>query len=301
MLHYRHGVSFNMHLLYLTFGENLQNHVQAQFSILSFLAKNDSIKSINVITDEPGFYANIKDRVNLIEVTSYRLKEWKGPFDFFWRIKIKAIEMLCNLYPGEAILYLDSDTFLFGNPGLLTTAGNKAYMHEDEGSLANKTSKTARKMWLQLKNKRFGGIIILATHNMWNAGVVYTPNTSKNKENLLALTICDAMCEQGVTRRLIEQFSISVALQETYGLQPAAASIAHYWSNKETWNKIISDFFITMHFQNTTPSQVIAALETFDYSQAAVKQKIRSTNSRLKNFADKMYPPQHVAFVNTKP
>jgi len=136
---------------------------------------------------------------------------------------------------------------------------------------------------------------------MWNAGVVHTPNTKNNNENLLALTLCDAMCEQGVTRRLIEQFSISVALQEIYGLQPAAPAIAHYWSNKDEWNKIISDFFVTSTFQNKTVDEVVKDIPTFNFGQAPVKQKVRSTNLRLKNLADKMYPSRQPEFVNLNP
>src|SRR5438477_10643974 len=115
-------------------------------------------------------------------------------------------------------------------------------------------------MWRQIQNKVFGSIHILPTHLMWNAGIVATPNIKNNEECQLALEICDAMCEQGVTRRLIEQFALSLSLQKIYGLHTASNTIAHYWSNKEEWNKTIEQFFISSYFKTLTSEQIIEAI-----------------------------------------
>jgi len=104
-----------MHLLYLTFGENVNNHIQAHFSIFSFLTQQNEISTINVITDNPEMYHDIKDRINIITITEQTLNEWKGEYGFFWRVKIKAIEMICDLHKNRPVVYLDTDTFLYTN------------------------------------------------------------------------------------------------------------------------------------------------------------------------------------------
>lgn len=291
-----------MHLLYLTFGSNLNIHLQAQFSIFSFLPFINKIDSINIVTDKSEFYLNVKKHVNVITIKEDTLKTWKGEYDFFWRVKIKAIEMVCNLYPDQAVMYLDSDTFLFDDPTYLITnaLAGKAFMHENEGTLFAEKSKTANKMGKQVSNQIYGGVTVLPSQCMWNAGVVLTPNKAKNKENLLALSICDEMCRQGVTKRLIEQFALSVALNEVYGLIAADAVIGHYWSNKESWNTVIKDFFLGVNFKGQSNDQIVEEIKNFDFNQLPVKVKVRSANAKLKELIDKWYAPQTKQFANTK-
>ncbi len=289
-----------MHLLYLTFGENLNNHIQAHFSINSFLAQKEEVSSINIVTDCPDYYKNLKGYVSIIEVKNETLEQWKGEHKFFWRIKIKAIEKLCDLYKNEPVLYLDSDTFLFsGIKPLKEAASNgKAFMHENEGMLSLEKSKTAKKMWNQIKNRKYSDISIVETHAMWNAGVVLTPNQKNNKECLLALDICDEMCRQGVTRRLIEQFALSVAFQEMYGLHSASNTIAHYWSNKESWNNLIEYFLISTYFKAFTVEQTVEEIKKFEFNKLAVKTKVKNTNTRLKKIVEKLFPPRDILFAN---
>ena len=133
-----------MNLLYLTFGNIPTIHLQTAFSAYSFLNQQQAVDSLNIITDNVDFYKHLSPYVNIIGVTQNELTEWKGEHQFFWRIKIKAIEKICHLYPGEAVLYLDTDTFLFGDANLINQglASGRAYMHDNEGTLSSKTTKT---------------------------------------------------------------------------------------------------------------------------------------------------------------
>lgn len=289
-----------MHLLYITFGDDISNHIQAQFSVITFLSQKEEINTINVVTDHPEFYKNLKERINVIAIDGETVNSWKGEYDFFWRVKIKAIEMLCDMYVNQPVLYLDTDTFLFGDVSLLKqqALAGKAFMHENEGMLSKEKGKTAKKMWRQIMNKQFSNITITANHCMWNAGVVLTPNQKNNKETQLALEICDAMCDQGVTRRLIEQFALSVSLHEVYGLQPAKNVIGHYWSNKESWKKEIEDFFIASNFKGYTIEETAQIIKDFDFNKIPVKMRVKSTNSRLTALVNKLYPAQDVEYAN---
>jgi hypothetical protein len=289
-----------MNLLYLTFGNNISNHIQAHFSIWTFLTQRNRINTINVITEYPAFYNSLKDFINIIPIDKDTLKQWKGKYDFFWRIKIKAIEMLCNQYNNEPVVYLDSDTFLYHNIKSFKEdlSQGTAFMYENEGPLSNAKSKTEKKMWYQIQNKVFGSTPILSSHSMWNAGIVATPNSRNNEECLLALEICDEMCEQGVTRRLIEQFALSLSLHKLYGLHTASNTIAHYWSNKGEWNETIEQFFISSYFKTKPPDQIIEEILKFDFNKLPIKKKLKNTNIRLQNFIQKIFPPENLSFVN---
>ena len=113
----------------------------------------------------------------------------------------------------------------------------------------------------------------------------------------LALRICDDLCRQQVTPRLIEQFALSVALAETCGLQPARPYIGHYWSTKELWNEPISRFLLTSHLQNRTLAQDLAALDAFDFQALPIKQRVRNTQSRLENLTRRLLPPRDAEYL----
>jgi hypothetical protein len=287
-----------MDLLFLTFGPNIKNHYQANFCILSFLSQQEEVNSINVYTDQPDFYKHLHGYINVVFVTEQMLNDWKGTHDFFWRVKIKALEHFITANESSALVYLDSDTFLFKDvKEFKSLLKAKALMHEEEGKLSRLTSKTEKLMWQQVSNKSFGGITVHANHAMWNAGVVAIPANKNLQAVQLALAICDDMCAANVTRRLIEQFALSLALQETYGLAPAAKWIGHYWSNKEEWNGYISHFFLDSYLKGYTSKQDIDRMSNENYSQLPVRKIEKNTKIRLIRFLNKVFPPKEVSYI----
>lgn len=288
-----------MNLLYLTFGNNTSVHLQAAFSIYSFLGKEKQINSITIITDSPTFYTHFAQHVNIICISKEELKEWEGPHHFFWRAKIKAIEKLCHLYPNEPIVYLDTDTFLYKDIAGIKNrlANNKALMHTNEGYLSTKNSKTEKKMWRQITNKKFGAILMQKSDCMWNAGVVATPNTTNGADLVLALNICDEMCAAGVSKRLIEQYALSLALEKIYGLEAAEDFIAHYWSTKQIWNVKISDFFLKAYFAQWNDTTIIEEMGLIDKTKIPVSEKVKNTGIRLKALVDKLFPNKKLIYL----
>ena len=101
-----------MNILYLVFGDVQRNYSQAYFSICSFLGQMEESDRIFVMTDMPKYYSRLGDKINILALNPQNLIEWQGEYQFFWRAKIKAIEYVCNLYPHEETLYLDTDTTL---------------------------------------------------------------------------------------------------------------------------------------------------------------------------------------------
>lgn len=289
-----------MQLLYLVFGKNVQVHFQTNFSILSFLRQGQGILTgITIVTDAPDFYQHLGPAVTVHAIDATILQEWQGEYKFFWRAKIKALELVAKQQPNIPLLYLDTDTFLHGSLRELSNklAAGTAFMHEAEGSLATLTSKTERLMWQQVQGRPFGGVTIEQKHQMWNAGVVALPATRNLEAIALALRICDEMCALQVTSRLIEQFSLSVALTETYPMQEARPYIGHYWSTKEEWNASISIFLLESHLRQRTVAEELAALADFDFQQHPIKKKIRNTEHRLHRLVSKLLPPRSIEFI----
>ena len=184
-----------MHLIYLVFGPNATNHTQAYFSILTFLRQSAALSGITVVTDQPDFYARLAGPVRLLPVSADLLRDWQGPHQFFWRVKIKALEAVAQASPAESLLYLDSDTFLSGSAAALAQAlaAGTALMHEPEGALAALPSKTEQLTWRQLRSRELGGFILTRQHVMWNAGVVGVPAARSGAAITLALRLCDGV------------------------------------------------------------------------------------------------------------
>ena len=298
-MHSRCYLQIIMNLLYLTFGNNPTIHSQTAFSVYSFLSQPAAVGSVNIITDNTSFYQHLLPHANLIQVTKDELEEWKGKHSFFWRIKIKAIERICKLYPGEPVLYLDTDTCLLGDAEKIKNDfyNGRAFMHDDEGYLSAKTTKTQKNMWRQIAGKTFGNLQMQPVDHMWNAGVVGTPNTEDGADCKLALAICDEMCGEGVTRYFIEQYALSLSLEKTYGLLEAKTEIVHYWSAKELWTGKIDDFFLEAYFAKWDVEKILANMKQLDLSGLPVYQKVKSTNVRLKGLVDKFFPNSNKVFM----
>lgn len=288
-----------MHILYCTFGNRFSNHLQAAFSAMSFLQQPNEVKSINIITDAAPFYQHLAKHANIIPVTPEKIKEWKGPHDFFWRVKIKAIEQIANMYTGSPVIYCDTDTFLYSNITSLKAEllGGKAYMHEDEGALSTLKDKTSKRTWRALAGRTFGGLVMKPTDHMWNAGVVSTPNNQNGKDIELALQICDEMCAGGVPFRLVEQYSLSLALNHIYTLGDATPWIAHYWRNKEDWDPFILAWIAEQQFKGKNFEEMLAGFAQLDLSQVPVIIKRKYTAVKWHRAVDWLFPPRNHKYV----
>lgn len=288
-----------MHILYCTFGNRFQNHLQAAFSAISFLQQRNEISSINIITDAAPFYKHLSGHVNIIDVTPATINEWKGPHDFFWRVKIKAIEHIANLYTGSPVIYLDTDTFLYAKIGSLKAAlqNSQAFMHEDEGALSALTDKTSKRTWRAIRQKQFAGLIMKPADHMWNAGVVASPNNKDGKDIALALQICDEMCAAGVPNRLVEQYALSLALHHTYGLNDATPWIAHYWRNKEDWNPFILEWLAEQQFKQKTFNEILTAFAELDLGKVPVIIRRKYTAEKLHRGVEKLFGPTNLQYV----
>jgi hypothetical protein len=282
-----------MNITLLTFGEKVETHSQANLAILSLLNDPHHFNKIIVVTDNAKLYTKLLAHPQIVieEIANDTLKDWLGRYSFFWRIKIKALELIVNKYTDAPIMYLDSDTVLKGSLAELKSmldAGHH-FMHLNEGYLCKAKTKTEKLMWKQVAGKTFGGVTISSQHCMWNAGVVGIPRQTAKQTISLALQICDDMCAANVTRRLIEQFAFSVALSETNMLKPADRYFAHYWSNKSEWNLFANLFFAETQLLGLGIEESIENLESRRADFPPIKVKISSTKAKLNRLLDNIF------------
>ena len=240
--------------------------------------------------------------MTILPIDAARLQDWQGEYKFFWRAKIKALEFVGAQHPDIPLVCLDTDTLLHDPLAELsqTLSAGTAFMHEPEGCLAALTSKTDRRMWQRVQGHYFGGVIITRQHQMWNTGVVAIPAQRQQEAIGLALAICDGMSARQVTPRLIEQFTLSVALSETYAMQEARPYIGHYWSTKKEWNESIGTFLLESHLKQRDIAADIAALEHFDFQLNPVKKKTPNTHHRVNRLLNKIMLPRDVEFIAPK-
>ena len=287
-----------MNIVYLVFGNKIENYQQAYFSIFTaLLHKNDEDKII-VITDDSSLFGFFENKIETIFINQDTIKDWEGPHQFFWRVKIKALQLVAQKYPQDSILYLDSDTFFYKNIEVLRSAlqSGQHFMHLDEGKLSQLSSKTEKLMWKQMKGKSYENIIINENVAMWNAGLIGV--SQKHFECLeLTLQINDAMCADGVTRRLIEQFAFSLGLNQYSELQPADHIVGHYWGNKKQWNDTISLFLRECFMKKYHFDAVVERIKDMELSKIPIRIKESSTQRKLKNLIDKFYTNQRPVYV----
>ena len=285
-----------MDLLLLSFGTRLENHFQAAFSILSFLAR-PGIERVFVLTDAPRFYAQFGARIEILPIDEALMSHWRGDSGFFWRIKIKAIEKVVGI-SGHDLLYVDSDTFLAGDLTALSSAlaSGATVMHRLESRLSQRTSSTEKAMWAVLRGKTFSGIRIDDQTAMWNAGVIGLPGVSAGDDIARTLELCDALCATPCTRRLIEQFSFSLALASGARLTPCDNAVIHYWGNKPDWNRAMREFFVEAALTDADLSERISRIADFDFQALPILRKESTARRRMVTAADWLFPPKRLAY-----
>ncbi len=284
-----------MNIVYLVFGDNTDHYQQVYFSIYTAMIHKNSDHRIIVVAENASLFHSLRDHIEVISIDRETIKQWEGVHEFFWRVKIKALQLVAERYPAQSILYLDGDTFFFNSTDVLwqRMEDGQNFMHVEEGKLASLTSKTERKMWAQMKGKTYADIKIDQNSSMWNAGVI---GIAKDHLDCLHLTlnINDAMCADGVTRRLIEQFAFSLGLHAYAPLQPADDIVGHYWGNKNFWNSFISSFLKECFMKDYSLAQILEKVKQHNLTEHPIRVRESSTRRKLHSLINQL-------FKNNKP
>lgn len=276
----------------------MDNYQQVYFSMYTAFAHKNTADRIIVLAEDPSLFRSFQDKIEIVPINQELIKEWEGEYQFFWRVKIKALQLVAEKYPSDSILYLDGDTFFYNSLDSLRD-GMKVgqnYMHVEEGKISLLSSKTEKLMWKQMKGKSYFNTKIDSNSTMWNAGLIgISPEHFACLD--LTLGINDEMCADGVTRRLIEQFAFSLGLNRFSALKPADDIVGHYWGNKAEWNQIISHFLKEIFMKNLSLDEIIDQIRQIDFTKIPVKVKESSTQRKLKNFVDGFYKNRKPLYI----
>jgi hypothetical protein len=228
------------------------------------------------------------------------LQGWIGDYGYWFRIKIKAIEHIANKWPEDNLLFVDTDTFLYGELGeikLLLEKGD-GVMHLNEGKLSEKGSKTEKTMWRELKGKELLGIKIDPNTCMWNSGTIGIPKFILQDSIAKSLAFLDEMSKIVSRRKILEQLAFNLSLSSLTQLHPSDHIIGHYWGNKIEWNQFINSFFIDCHLRHLSVENQIAEIKKMDLSIIPYYVKTSNTKIRLQKLLNSWFPEKNKRYLN---
>ena len=285
-----------MRIMYLVFGDTLRYHIEANLSIRTFQRQMEQTDSISVLTNRPEYYRRAK--VDVIPLDDERMKMWSGKHRYKFRIKIKAVEFMYQQHPGEDLLFVDCDTFLYGSLQVLKDrlAGGAGLMHQNEGHPSG-MSGPALKMWNTMKERRVGDITIGEEHDLWNSGVIGIPTAKIRQVVNDWLLLCDEMLEHGVKAFNMEEYALSIALFCHTTLKATDDLVGHYWGNKEVWEQMVSDLMCQAYMKDLTLEEELASLDMDLLCNIPVYVNRSSRYRQLCKLADKLFPVRGVKTV----
>lgn len=276
-----------MNIVYFVLGGNTVIHMQVGFSIRTMLAQASTDDTIYVVTDTPTVYANLP-QVETIPISADEIKDYRGPHDFFWRVKIMVLRQIARMAPDKAMMYLDGDTYLYGSLNEIKAllAEGCSMMHKDEGCPGDMKQKSLS-MWQTVNGKTYEGITIGREHHMWNAGVVAIPANRVVETTDLALAVCDGMLDDGSEPVTVEQYALSIALKErSTRMVEADRWIGHYWHNKYYWSRYIAKFFVRSYREGHTVEEDIRRIRMTNLKGVHQRILIKRT---LAKFTGRLY------------
>lgn len=276
-----------MNIVYFVLGGNTVIHMQVGFSIRTMLAQASADDMIYVVTDTPTVYANLP-QVKTIPISTDEIRDYRGPHDFFWRVKIMVLRQIARMAPDRAMMYLDGDTYLYGSLNEIKAllAYGCSLMHKDEGCPGDMKQKSLS-MWQTVNGKTYAGITIGREHHMWNAGVVAIPANRVVETTDLAMAVCDGMLDDGSEPVTVEQYALSIALKErSTRMVEGNKWIGHYWHNKYYWSRYIAKFFVRSYREGHTVEEDIRRIQKTNLK--GVHQRILIKRS-LAKFTGRLY------------
>ncbi len=236
-------------LLLLAYGRRTE-YARAVFAALSawaFAPAGYGQLAAVVFTDQPDAFVSYLAGlpVDYQLLTESRLAELRGPRHYVHRVKACVIAQASRDYPGDKLLFIDSDTFFVAAPGPLLhgLAVGQPYLHQPEYTLAGAVGVYAafqqahypRRVLALLAERSFkvGSATVRFSPGQlaWNSGVVGLPAALTT---LLpdTLALLDALYE-GSEWFVSEQLAFSLALQTVSPIEPAAAYVYHDWGQAQ--------------------------------------------------------------------
>lgn len=209
-----------------------------------------------VYTDQPAALAPYLAAlpVDYQVLTEARLTELRGPRQYVHRIKACVVLEASAAYPGDELLFIDSDTFFIAAPGplLQQLAAGTVFLHQPEYTLAEAVgiyaafsqARYPRRLLEHLTGRSFqlagAEVRFRPYQTCWNSGVLgLPPALAPLLPDTLAMLDDFYAASEWFT---CEQVAFSLALQTAGPLAPAGRYIYHYWAAPQ---KTLADQLLT--------------------------------------------------------
>jgi len=99
-------------------------------------------------------------------------------------------------------------------------------------------------------------------------------------------------------RVVIEQYSLSVALQETTGIVETKDCIAHYWANKEQWMAEAMTFMAKALLGDASLDEQLRLFDQTDWASIPVYVYKSNTAERLGRLVAKLFPDRDFRYIS---
>lgn len=227
---------------------------RATFAVLSLYAWQETQPAAEVqtliFTDQPEFFKPLLDGlpVRYSLLTPALLEEMRGPDQYLHRVKLAVVAQVMATYPGDNLLFCDSDTFFVADaqPLLASIQADTSIMHVREFTFAEAVDVYAafEPAGQEQYPRRFISLIESRTFRidgqerqfhknqlMWNSGVLgLHAETARLLPDICSLN--DALY-RGSGWLTVEQIAFSLALPLSTQLQPSNHYVLHYWGQQQ--------------------------------------------------------------------
>jgi hypothetical protein len=213
---------------------------QALYCAWSALAWSEGLPlSVHVYTDDPAAYGPVAGRIEVEPITMDRIRAWRGPDDFVHRQKTELVRDVAARFPGDRLLYVDSDTFFTGPVARAAEriGPGRSVLHVREFHVATHKTSQMKKFRREMEGVTFRGRPVDLGCDMWNAGAL---GLDPAQFGLLAewLELIDAVYPR-VPRFYVEQFAISLLLQRETSVAAIDDVLFHYWFQKDEYTEAL--------------------------------------------------------------
>lgn len=263
------------------------------FSALSFWAWYDGDREAAqtiIFTDRPAAFEGCFPGLPVVcwQLTPENMAQMRGPQQFVHRIKLCIIDEIARQYPGDSLLYCDSDTFFISSVGPLIRQlqPGVSLMHTREYRIAD-----AGAVWASFlpsgqdqEPRKFAEVVeqrafefmgaehrFQPTQYMWNAGIIgLTGESAATIPELTALT--DAFFAASGWA-MSEQMAFSLGLQASTQLLPATPYVFHYWGRrqKEVMDGLLAEVLTWQARPGALPERLARVRKLTGTWQRAVK------------------------------
>jgi hypothetical protein len=265
----------NKNIVFLSYG-NEPEYLRAIFCILSLTSwvspdeLNYNLNRIRIIiyTDNfEYFQKRIPElQIQYVQLTPPILKEMVADTGFFHRIKVCVIAQTFNDYPGDDLLFIDTDTFFYNKPEKLLKGFNigNSFMHMREYPIENgvdifsafQQEEYPRAFINYINHEQFNINNQLEKFNAkdycWNSGVLGLDSEFSNlMPDVLSLT--DKFYANSKWF-ISEQLAFALILQRRGNIEATDELIFHYWGKRQ---KALMSILITQLFQQNPPSELV--------------------------------------------